>query len=118
MIQSVTIPLPYKVSTNAIYAGAHWRIRAKYKDMMRWAMLLSIAKLKPVTSCSMRFEFFFKKKPLDCSNCSFMAKMIEDCLVEHKIIADDSPQYVTSITLTSSRGNDEVILTLEANNEN
>lgn len=117
-MQTITIPLPYKVSTNAIYEGVHWSKRAKYKDMTRWAMLPVIAQLKPVKSCSMLFEFFFKKKPLDCSNCSFMAKMIEDCLVEHKIVKDDSPQYVTSITLTSSRGNDEVILTLEANNEN
>lgn len=117
MIQSVTIPLPYKVSTNAIYTGVHWRVRAKYKDMMRWTLITCISRLKPVKSCKLRFEFSFKQKPLDCSNCSFMAKMIEDCLVEHKIIKNDSPQYVTKIALTSAKGKDEVTLFLEETND-
>lgn len=114
MIQSVTIPLPYKLSTNDIYAGIHWSVRAKYKDMMRWTLITSIAKIKPVEQCVLKFAFFFKNKPLDCSNCTFMAKMIEDCLVEHKILKDDSPKYVTGIYITSKKGKEnEVILTLE-----
>ena len=114
MIQIVEIPMPYKMSTNRIYAGIHWAVRAKYKDMMRWALITSIAKLKPIKEGKLTFDFGFKNKPLDCSNCTFMAKMIEDVLVEHHILIDDSPKYVKEITIKSTKASSDVcILKLE-----
>lgn len=115
MKQQVVIDLPYKVSTNKIYStNCHWTVRAKYKDMMRWALITSISKLKPITKGNLIFDFNFKNKPLDCSNCSFMAKMIEDVLVEHNILEDDSPKYIKKITIISQKAKKNVcILTLE-----
>lgn len=115
MIQAITIPLPYKMSTNRIYAGLHWAVRKKYKDMMRWALITSIGRLKPVKEGKITFEFGFVNKPLDCSNCSFMAKMIEDVLVEHHILIDDSPKYIKEITIRSTKADRDICtLTLES----
>lgn len=108
MKQIVKIPLPYKVSTNRIYMGIHWATRKKYKDLMRWAFVPFISSLAPIKEGKITFEFGFKNKPLDCSNCSFMAKMMEDVLVEHQILKDDSPNYVKEITLKSTKSTKDI----------
>jgi hypothetical protein len=114
MKQTVEIALPYKISTNSIYAGTHWTKRKSYKDLMRWALVPAISSINPITKGTLTFEFNFKNKPLDCSNCSFMVKMIEDVLVEHSILEDDSPKYIKKITIISQKAKKDVcILTLE-----
>ena len=87
-----------KVSTNTIYAGVHWGKRKKYKD--DYLLLVKGLRLKtrfknPVV---ITFDFYFKSKPLDCSNNSFMGKMIEDALVKCGIIKDDTYENVTAVT--------------------
>ena len=56
---------------------------------------------KPQTPCHITFNFYFKNRPLDSSNCSCLAKLSEDSLVHHNILLDDSPKYVSGITITS-----------------
>jgi hypothetical protein len=115
MKQSVTIYLPFKVSTNSIYSQSEkWQQRKKHKDLMLWAFMPVHNQLKPVSKAKIRIDFEFARQPLDCSNCSYMAKMIEDCLTYFGIIPDDSPKYITEMTIRSAKGKEDLaILTLE-----
>ncbi len=105
MTQTINIKLPFKVSTNAIYAGTHWTKRKKYKDMMLWAFIGYSKQLKQVDSCKLKFVFKFAKKPLDIDNCGYMIKLIIDALCHYKIIKDDTPDIVTEITINSTKNN-------------
>ena len=103
-MQIVELNLPQKISTNLIYGGVHWTTRAKHKDLFVWAFLQVASKIQPVDNCCLEFEFEFKSKPLDCDNCSYMAKLLIDCLRHYGKIKDDTPDYVKSIKITSRKG--------------
>lgn len=103
-MQIIEFKLPQKISTNLIYGGVHWTTRAKHKDLFIWAFLEVASKIKPVDNCCLEFEFEFKSKPLDCDNCSYMAKLLIDCLRHYGKIKDDTPDYVKSIKITSRKG--------------
>lgn len=107
--QIIEIPLPQKLSTNNIYSGVHWYVRQKHKDLFLWSFLSVASKIKQVESCSLEFEFTFKNKPLDCDNCSYMAKLLIDCLRHYRKIKDDTPQYVKSIKITSIKGESDKV---------
>jgi hypothetical protein len=101
MQQIIIKDLP-KVSSNKIYAGTHWTKRNKLKESYLWITKGPFSKLKPVESlCDLTFEFYFVKNALDSSNCGYMAKMLEDCLVECKILQGDTIKHVRKITLQS-----------------
>jgi len=105
MKTSFTIPIPQKISTNSIYAGVHWTKRKAFKDLM----LLSThnqfkASAKHNCRVSLSFLFTFKSRPLDSSNCSYMAKVIEDCMVHYGILKDDTIKSVKSVTFESQKG--------------
>lgn len=106
----LTLPLPEKISTNSIYSGKHWRVRAKHKERYL-ADTIEWKNLKPVTEfpVEITYIFRFKGKLLDTSNCSYMAKLIEDCLVAHGVLPNDTPHYVSATHLYSEKGErDEV----------
>ena len=49
------------------------------------------------------FHFTMPRKgALDASNCAYMAKMIEDCMVDHGMIEDDNVNFVKGIHLTNT----------------
>lgn len=98
------IELPLKVSTNKIYSGMHWRNRAKHKELMLTACIGMKTMLKYEDMIDLRIDFFFKGKLLDSSNCSYMGKMIEDCLVKYGVLIDDTPKYVRDFTISSNKG--------------
>lgn len=120
MQQSVTIYLPFKVSTNAIYSQSEkWRQRSKHKDLMLWAFMPVVKGLKRVRGGKLRIDFTFARQPLDCSNCSYMGKMIEDCLTYFYIIPDDSYKIITEVTYTSTKGaEDTATITLISEEDN
>jgi len=104
----IDIPLPVKVTTNAIYAGMHWSKRKRLADEYHLS-LIEYRGRTIHTPCNLHFIFKFKQRPLDCSNCSFMVKMLEDAMVHNKILIDDTIQYVKRIHITSTKGErDEV----------
>lgn len=114
MSQMITIDLPAKVSTNTIYSGVHWQERKKLKDLFLWAFIGHRKALQPIKKGRLYFDFCFKRQPLDCSNCTYMAKMLEDCLTFYGIIKDDKPDIITGINITSRKGtSDTVTITLE-----
>jgi len=106
----LVLPLPEKISTNTIYAGKHWRTRARHKerylaDTVEWKNLTPITEY-PV---EITYIFRFKGRLLDTTNVAYMAKVVEDCLVAHGVLSNDSPQYVGATHLYSEKGaRDEV----------
>ena len=56
------------------------------------------------------YEFFFKSRPYDASNCMFMVKMIEDSLIKEDIIENDSPKHIHSITISTKKSDKNKII--------
>ncbi len=109
------MPIPEKVSANSIYSQSmHWSKRKKLADLYHRS-LLPYRNIKsdleyPV---DVSYDFTFKNKPLDCSNCGLMAKLIEDGLVQYKILRGDTPSDVGFINISSKKGTkDEVEITI------
>jgi len=99
MILNYKIPKEFKVSTNAIYAGIHWRKRKKIADYYHYISVEDCMSLKTIIKpVILRFEFYFKSRYLDASNCSFMWKMLEDWLVKNWLLKDDTNKYVLWVT--------------------
>lgn len=102
------MPLPQKVSTNAIYSGMHWTKRKKIADVYHRALLPHRTK-RAMLPAHLLFTFTFKSRQLDCSNCSMMVKMLEDGMVQHKILPGDTPKYVNAITIRVRKGNEDSV---------
>lgn len=106
---SITIPIPQKVSTNDIYAGMHWSKRKKLADLYHRSLIEYRNSPKVQYPVEISYVFSFKGRLLDCDNCSYMAKLLKDGLRHWQIITDDSPQYVSSVTLVSQKGKKEEV---------
>ena len=100
----ISMKIPKKISTNKIYEGVHWSQRAKDKDLFLWEFLTIASKIPEIESCDLTFDYEFKSRPLDCDNCSYMTKLIIDCLRHYHKIKDDTPDIVKSIKITSKKG--------------
>lgn len=112
--QTLVIPIDMKVSTNEIYAGKHWTHRNKIKNFYRLICKQAIRSqgIKPMTSFPVRvsFSFVFKSRLFDCSNCSFLAKVIEDSIVKEGLLPDDSPKYIRPMILDSEKGKKDMVI--------
>jgi|TARA_Y100000034_G_C6727335_1_gene322038 hypothetical protein len=106
----IKFPIPKKVSTNVIYGGIHWTKRKELADLYHNYLLPEKGKHKikefPV---DITYIFRFKGKVLDCSNTTYMAKMLEDALVGIKLLPDDNPDYVSSIQIYSTKGDEDMV---------
>lgn len=102
------------ISTNIIYAGVHFRTRQSHKDKYKSHTKTLFKSLKPIDHpVDIHFDFYLKK-PLDSSNCSYMGKMLEDCLVEHGVIKDDNYKLVRKVSNISWKGDEnKVVITVE-----
>ena len=96
-----------KLSTNKIYAGIHWRDRRDHK--YDYTLLTnSMKKLAPIDQLvDLEFTFYFKKNAMDSSNCSYMGKLLEDCLVLHGVLKDDTIKFVRKVSYQSVKDKDE-----------
>lgn len=108
----ITVTLPQKVSTNAIYGGMHWAKRKKLADLFHES-LIEYRNVRFKTPAHLTFTFSFKGRLLDVGNCSFMEKMLTDALVHWKIIPDDTPEYVASIKIQVLKGNKDMVVISE-----
>lgn len=89
-----------KISLNKWYAGLHWTKRKKMKDEYKLLILSRFKTLLPSDrSYHTEYNFIFKQRALDASNCVAMVKMIEDIIFE-----DDSYKIIKSIKITSEKG--------------
>jgi hypothetical protein len=88
-----------KISLNQWYAGNHWSIRSKLKN--DYALIIK-SQYKYVFSkdknYTVFYNFLFKNKPLDASNCVAMLKMIEDIIFEN-----DGHNVITGIHIQSEK---------------
>lgn len=97
------------------YSSRHWSYRKKDKDYYKLLVKEHIKrKIEFNVPVKLTFTFGFKGKVLDCTNCFYMAKLIEDCLVLNNVLIDDNPQYVKSVEIKSTKSEeDECLLTIE-----
>lgn len=110
---NIKIPLPQKVSTNEIYSGMHWTKRKKLADLYHQSLIEYRNERVINYPIDVTYVFKFKGRVLDCSNCSYMQKLLEDGFRHWKIIEDDTTRYIQSITLYSQKGKrDEVEIIL------
>jgi len=108
---SITIPIPEKVSTNKIYAGTHWAQRKKIADLYHMSLIEHKGHKVTEYPVEITYIFRFKTKPLDSTNCMFMAKCLEDGLIKNGIIEDDSYQHVSFTGAYTQKGtSDEVTI--------
>lgn len=91
-----------KISLNEWYAGKHWTQRKKVKDV--YSKILNQFDEYKDGPYFVEYVFEFSKKPLDCSNCVAMLKMIEDCL-----FPNDSYKIVQKISIESRKGKDDCV---------
>ena len=100
------IDLP-KISTNKIYAGVHWTGRKHQKDLYLMATKYDMKKIEKIKSkVDLEFTFYFKSRVLDSSNCSYMGKLLEDCLVAHGVLQDATIKYVGKVSYQSLKGSE------------
>ena len=90
------------ISWNKMYAGIHWRKRKREVDRVHLAVRAALDPNVPMfdTPVAITVRAYFKNKRvrLDCSNIA--AKLYEDGLIGW-LIADDTPEYVRSMTTIS-----------------
>ena len=101
-----------KVSTNKIYGGVHWTTRSKIKTNYTTIIKSQFNKVFPKNKrYSVAYDFEFRIRPLDITNCSYMIKMIEDVIFE-----DDTYKIIEKVTITSKRGiEDKVLINVKQN---
>ena len=99
-----------KVSSNKIYAGIHYRVRKKLKDDYLLLTKKLFKSLNPVKGkVNIDFTFYFSSTCLDSSNCSFMAKMLEDSLVTYGVLENDTIKFVGKVSLEAVKIKDKEI---------
>lgn len=101
--------IPEKISTNRIYAGIHWTKRKKLADLYHMSLLPYRKHKIQDYPVNINYIFTFKSKPLDTTNCTFMAKMLEDGLVANGIIEDDDIKHVTFTGIYSQEGTHDLV---------
>ena len=108
MIQQIVVDNIIKVSSNKIYAGEHWRKRAKMKEDYFWITKVPFKKLAPIKEkVNLDFVFYFSGRLLDSSNCSYAAKILEDCLVAHGVLKDDTTKQIGRVSLESRKSEEK-----------
>lgn len=108
MIKTIEVDNIIKISTNKIYAGIHFRVRVKHKKDYLWLTKTMFKKLEPITEkVDLKFTFHFTKSPLDSSNCSYMGKLLEDCLVTYGVLKNDTIKYVGNVTYESVKSKEK-----------
>jgi hypothetical protein len=94
-----------KISLNKWYAGMHWTKRKKIKDNYTLIVKSQFKDVLPASeSYDTEYNFTFKLRPLDASNCVAMVKMIEDIIFE-----SDGYKVIKSILITSGKGAEDMV---------
>jgi len=98
----IDLPLPVKISTN-VALRKHWAKRNEIVREFHKAML-QYKGIKVYTPALLSFTFTFKGKVLDWTNCSFMAKSLEDGMVNARMLPNDTPDYVFAGIIKAKKG--------------
>jgi len=102
----LTVVLPHKVSNNTFYR-THFHLKSSIKNDFYRVVQIAVkqSKLKPILDYPANFvyEFHNKGRLLDLTNYGASVKMLEDGLKECGILKDDSPKFVSRITITAEK---------------
>jgi len=106
MITTIILRGLTKISLNKWYSGEHWSKRKRLKDEYK-LMVKSQFKgcLSKLNTYEVDYVFQFKLRPLDASNCVAMLKLIEDIIFE-----DDAYKIVKKISISSRKGETDLVL--------
>lgn len=105
-----------KISLNTLYSSPHWTVRKKHKDLFNriiYGEIINYGKddIKNIgMDLIFEYEFLFKGKTLDVSNCFYMVKLIEDALVHNEIIKDDSVKYISKIIVSTRKSKQNILI--------
>lgn len=95
-----------KISLNQWYSGNHWSKRKEIKDLYR---LIIKNQFKSILSkdnyYQVYYDFRFKNKPLDASNCAAMVKLIEDIIFEN-----DNYKTIHFVGISSSKDIEDKVI--------
>lgn len=95
----IILPNERPMSWNIFYSGKHWRTR--HEEALRVHGLVKYSTLNKTRlkrPCNITITAYFDKSPLDADNIN--CKLYIDGLKE-KVIVDDNPKWVDSITAKS-----------------
>lgn len=88
-------------STNAMYAGQHWRVRVRHKNDAIMAVMVALGARYKKFDTPVRIEVQPQlgkgKRSYDVSNYSYSYKLIEDCLVARKVLKNDTADFVRQV---------------------
>jgi len=80
----------------------HYSKRKKIADYFHNLVQEDCKQLKQINKkVDLIFNFYFKSRYLDSSNCSFMWKCIEDWLVRGGLLKDDTNTYIGQVSYQS-----------------
>lgn len=102
-------------SWNEIYVGVHWRkrkqIRDLWHDLVIYALQNQPQEKIPANAYPLHMvvDCYRRKRLFDCSNLCI--KVAEDALIE-RVIPNDSPRFISGITLFSRKGQDRTTIKL------
>lgn len=104
--ETVSVFVPYLgPSLNSIYSGVHWATRKRHADAAHAEVLAAFRKVPAITwpvSITIQPVLGKGKRVLDCSNYSYTLKLIEDGIVRAGVLKDDTPEYVTGVTILAA----------------
>lgn len=100
------IKMVRKASTNNVISG-HWKTRKSVKDAYKNYFMKNKSAFEPIQyyPVYMHYNFVFKTRMLDSTNCNVMHKYIEDSLRHINVLKDDSAyECVAGSSITPSKG--------------
>lgn len=96
----IVLPGERPMSLNKVYAGVHWKVRKDEAERVHWLVRAKIDPDEPMFErpVNITVTAYFRSHPFDASN--ILIKLYEDGL-KKRLIADDGPRYVRSVTAIS-----------------
>lgn len=88
----------------------HWSERSRITNDFHM-LLLPFKGEFLITSypVKIRYDFYWKGRCLDTVNQSSMVKFLEDGMREIGLLEDDSPKYVSEMTMSSQKGDSDYV---------
>ena len=97
-------------SLNAFYSGMHWAKRKQIMDVWHTLFLAEFRKTIPErikTPVTLSATIYAARQPRDCDNAVIAIKAAGDALKIGGYIPDDSPEYVSTVILSSKKSDNK-----------
>ena len=106
----IKLDIPEKVSTNTIYAGGiHWHKRKDLADLYHLSLYPHKNHKVQKYPIEITYRFTFKGKILDTTNCTYMAKLLEDGMVANMILENDDTLHVKGTHIYAKKGKKDTV---------